>query len=107
MSQFAEKIKRHYAGLELGTIPVPEWDVVLHIRPATAGQSAAILEETDQFRQACKLIQVRAKNADGSPMFDEEDFRAMLTHGEVSVINRVVGEIVGIGDLEEEDAKKP
>jgi len=107
VSGFAEKIKRHYAGLPLGTVEVPEWDVVLHVRPATIGQSAGILKEKDQFRQACRLIQVRAKKEDGFPLFDEADFETMVSHGEVSVINRIVDEIMSMGDLEEGEAKKP
>jgi hypothetical protein len=107
MSQFAEKIKRHYAGLALGKVEVPEWEVTIHVRPATIGQSATILKEVDQFRQACRLIQIRAKKEDGSPLFDESDFEAMVSHGEVSVINRIVEQIVDLGDLEEGEAKKP
>lgn len=107
MSEYAEKIKRHYAGLALGTVAVPEWDVTLHIRPATIGQSAEILKEHDQFRQACRLIQVRAKKEDGSPLFDQQDFDVMVSHAEISLINRIVDDIVALGDLEEGEAKKP
>ena len=75
--------------------------------PCDGGQSAAILAEKDQFRQACKLIQVRAKKEDGSPMYNEADFEAMISGAEVSVVNRVVEDIVGLGDIEEGDGKKP
>jgi len=107
MSAFAEKVKQHYAGLTLGSLEIPEWGVTIYVRPATVGQSAAILAEKDQFRQACRLIQVRAKKEDGTPMFDEFDFSAMVSHGEVSIINRLVEEIISIGDPEEGDEKKP
>lgn len=107
MSAFVERIKSHYAGLPLGTVDVPEWGVTMHIRPATIGQSAEILKEADQFRQACRLIQVRAKKEDGLPLFDDADFEAMVSHGEVTVINRVVDDIMSIGDMEEGEAKKP
>ncbi len=107
MSKFAEKIKAHYASAEMGTVDVPEWGVVIHVRPATIGQSSAIIGEDDQFRQACKLIQVRSKDAEGKPMFDQSDFEAMVKYGDTSLINRIVGEIVDIGDVDEEDAKKP
>ena len=106
MSDFAEKIKRHYAGLELGAIEVPEWGLTIHVRPATIRQSAEILAESDQFRQTCKMIQVRSKREDGSPMFDAQDFAAMVDYGEVGVINRVVDQIMAVGDLEEGEAKK-
>ena len=107
MSAFAEKIKSHYAGLPMGTVEVPEWGLTLHVRPATIGQSAIILKESDQFRQACRLIQIRGKKEDGFPVFDEQDFDAMVTHGEITVINRLVDEIMAMGDLEEGEAKKP
>ena len=107
MSAFAEKIKAHYAGLPMGAIEVPEWDITVYVRPATIGQSARILKEDDQFRQACRLIQVRCRKEDGFPVFDEQDFDAMVTHGEVSVITRLVDDVMELGDLEEGEAKKP
>ena len=106
MSAFAEKLKAHYAGIALGSIDVPEWGVTLFIRPSTIGQSAAILAEPDQFRQGVRLIQVRAKQEDGSPLFDEDDFSAMISHGETAVINRVVEQIMAIGDIPEDEIKK-
>ena len=107
MSGFAEKIKAHYSGLQLGKIDVPEWGLTIYVRPATIGQSATILAEADQFRQACRMIQVRAKKEDGLPLFDQADFEAMVSHGEVTVVNRIVDEIMKIGDLEEGEGKKP
>ena len=107
MSSLAERLKAHYAGLPMGKVEIPEWGDTIYVRPATVGQSAAILAESDQFRQACKLIQVRAKKEDGSPMYNEADFEAMISGAEVSVVNRVVEDIVGLGDIEEGDGKKP
>jgi hypothetical protein len=106
MSAFAEKIKAHYAGLPMGSIEVPEWGLTVYVRPATIQQSATILKEPDQFRQACRLLQVRCRKEDGFPVFDEQDFEAMVSHGEVSVINRLVDEVMNLGDLEEGEAKK-
>lgn len=106
MSAFAERIKAHYSGAQLGSIEVPEWGLTIYVRPATVGQSSAILAEKDQFHQACRLIQVRSKKEDGSPMFDQSDFEAMITYGDVSLINRLVEQIVSIGDPKEGDGKK-
>ena len=105
MSEFAERIKAHYAGIALRKIEVPEWGTTIYVRPATVGQSSAIMAEPDQWHQACKLIQVRAKKEDGTQLFDEADYRAMLSSGETSLINRLVDEIVN-EDIGEEEAKK-
>jgi len=107
MSAFTENIKAHYAGLPMGTVEVPEWGLTLYVRPATIGQSATILKEKDQFRQACRLIQIRGKKDDGCSVFDEQDYEAMVSHGEITVINRLVDEIMALGDLEDGEAKKP
>ena len=106
MSKFAEKIKAHYAGVALRQVFVSEWDTTIYVRPATVGQSSAIMNEPDQWHQACKLIQVRAKDENGKPLFDEADFKAMVTYGDVSLINRLVDEIVN-EDVGEDEAKKP
>lgn len=108
MSNFADKMKSRYASLPLGKVEVPEWELVIHVRPATIGQSSRIMSESDNFKRACRMIQVRAKKEDGSPLFDEDDYSAMVTHGEVDVIERVASAIRDLDDEEvEEDAKKP
>ena len=106
MSKLAEKIKAHYAGVQLGQVVVPEWDLTIYVRPATIGQSSAIMQEADQWHQACRLIQVRAKDAEGKPLFDQSDFEAMVKYGDTALINRIVGEIVDIGDAKPEELKK-
>lgn len=106
MSKLAETIKAHYAGVQLGQVVVPEWDLTIYVRPATIGQSAAIMKEEDQWHQACRLIQVRAKDSEGKPLFDQTDFEAMVKYGDAALINRIVSEMIDIGEPKRDDAKK-
>lgn len=103
MSAFAGKLKTAYAARSLRAVEVPEWEVTLYVGPMTVGQASRFSSESDDFRRACRIIQVRAKKEDGMPLFDEEDFDAMVSHGEAEVIANVARRIMDDdGDHEEQ-----
>lgn len=105
MSAFAGKLKTAYTARALRAVEVPEWDMVLYVGAMTVGQASRFSAETDDFKRACRIIQVRAKKQDGSPLFDEEDFDAMVSHGVADVIAGVAREIMN-GDPDPEEQGK-
>ena len=52
------------------------------------------------------MLQVRCRKQDGFPLFDDQDFDAMITHGDMSVVTRLVDDILAL-DPEEGEVKKP
>lgn len=105
MGEFAQsKVMPRFYARESRTLHVPEWDMELTIFPLTIGQLAAIEREPDDYRRAARIIVSRAKRPGGEPLFDEEDFSKLVTHGVGEfgplVIARIAGEIMS-GDRAE------
>lgn len=99
MGKLADEVQAAFQARGSRTVTIPEWgNRVVTVFPITIGQLTKIQAETDDFRRAARIIQVRGKNADGSAMFDEVDFETLCTHGigqyGPKVIVRVAGEIM-------------
>lgn len=106
MGKLADEIQATFAARGSRTVTVPEWNGrVLTVFPITIGQLTKIQGESDNFRRAARIIQVRAKNADGSAMFDEVDLETLCSHGVNAygpvVVVRVAGEIMADAPQEE------
>lgn len=102
MSGFSKRIKDAYAARSLRPVEVPDWDLTVYVGPLTVGQASRFSAEPDDFKRACRIIQVRAKKADGTPLFDEEDYDALISHGEAELIARVASDIMRDPDPEEQ-----
>lgn len=99
MGFLARMIQEDFSGRQAREVEVPEWNKTLYVFPLTIGQLSAIEEEPNQYTRAARIIVTRGKNADGSPMFDEDDYKKMCSHGSVGrtsleVIGRVAGELM-------------
>jgi len=98
MGAFGKRVEAAYASRPIRQVTVPEWELTLHIAPLTILQLKRIQAESDTFARAVRIIQVRAKNEQGLPMFDEQDFDLLCSHGVEqygpAVVARVAGEIM-------------
>lgn len=81
MSKFADKVAVHYQGKQMKPLEVPEWGLTLYIGPLTVGQLIEINKPNDPFHRTVKQITIRAKDAEGFPLFDTEDESKLITHG--------------------------
>lgn len=112
MGALVKKIEEAFASKRANSVHVPEWGLTLTVFPITLGQLSRINEEVDVFRQAARTIQVRAKNPDGSPMFDDDDFEKLVSHGVdnfgPAVVHRVRRAMAAFDQVPEDvaDAKK-
>lgn len=110
MSAFAKAVQDGYAARTVRTVTVPEWDgMTLYVSPVTILQLQKIMAETDSFRRAARIVQVRGKREDGQSAFDEDDFNALCAYGVgkygPDVIARVAAEIMADVPTSEETAK--
>lgn len=99
MGFLASMISEDFAGRQAREVHVEEWDKTIYVYPLTIGQLSSIENESNQYTRAARIIVTRGKNADGSPMFDEDDYKKMCSHASVgrtslAVIARVSGEIM-------------
>ena len=81
MSQLTADIQAAFATRASRTVEVPEWKRTLTVFPLTIAQLTKIQSETDPFRRAARIVQVRAKTPEGSPLFDETDMETLCMYG--------------------------
>lgn len=107
MSALAGKVNAAFKARKSRIVHVPEWGLDIHVFPLTLGQLARIKEETEDMRRLVRVLLVRARKEDGSPLFDAEDAEALMAEGVgiygPDVLMRVVMEI-GAGEFQDEAA---
>ena len=107
MSKIAAKISKAFASRAHRVVEVPEWGETLHVFPLTLEQLSRINEESDPMRRLVRILMVRARKEDGTPLFDIEDAEAFLSKGVgpygPEVMMRVCAEL-GAGDFPDEAA---
>lgn len=98
MSEFAKRVESAFKSRSVRTVEVPEWGLTLHIAPVTILQLQKINGESDIFRRCARILQVRAKNEQGLPLFDEQDYEMLCSHGigeyGPDVVVRVAAEVM-------------
>jgi hypothetical protein len=103
-SHFREKISG-----EMKKVHVPEWACDIYFKPTlTLKEQGKLIELASQGKQVEALVEsliVKARNQDGSKMFNFADKAALLNEVDPTVIIRVVGEINSAND-EEQDLEK-
>lgn len=103
-SHFREKISG-----EMKKVHVPEWACDIYFKPTlTLKEQGKLIELASQGKQVEALVEsliVKARNQDGTKMFNFADKAALLNEVDPSVIIRVVGEINSAND-EEQDLEK-
>jgi hypothetical protein len=103
-SHFREKISG-----EMKKVHVPEWACDIYFKPTlTLKEQGKLIELASQGKQVealCESLIVKARNQDGSKMFNFADKAILLNEVDPSVIIRVVGEINNAND-EEQDLEK-
>jgi len=109
MGRLAGKVEAAFARKRVHKVEVPEWELALHVFPITIGQLAAINAEADPYRRIVRSLIVRAKDDQGRPLFDEDDFDKLVSHGVEAygpeVVARVVREMQA-ADAGPEDLEK-
>jgi len=112
MSQVLDKATSHFREKisgEMKKVHVPEWACDIYFKPTlTLKEQGKLIELASQGKQVealCESLIVKARNQDGSKMFNFADKATLLNEVDPSVIIRVVGEINNAND-EEQDLEK-
>jgi len=91
-----EAAKRHWAQRlqnDPRTIEVPEWELTVHVWPATLEERARYIE-TEGLERAVDLVIVRAKHEDGTPVFQPGERSTLLRRVDPDVLLRLAAEIL-------------
>lgn len=107
MSKVLEKATSHFRskiGGDMKRITVPEWECDIYFKPTlTLREQGKLVELASQGKQVEALVEsliVKARNADGSKMFNVADKATLMNEVDPNVIIRVVGEINAANDEE-------
>jgi hypothetical protein len=103
MSSVIEKVKSHYqaqiAG-ELKSFSVPEWQVDVFYRTTTPLKEEATIMKLSQegkvIEALVETIIVKARNIDGSKMFNPVDRVFLLNEADAEVVIRVASQLNGV-----------
>lgn len=101
MSQVLSKATEHFRGkltAELLCITVPEWaDAKIYYKPvSTLKEQSKLVELASQNKTVEALVEslvMRARNADGSRMFNIADRVVLMNEVDPAVVIRIVGEM--------------
>lgn len=88
MSKAIDKVKAHYDGQETRKRHVPEWDLDVFCTPATLSERGRIAQRADGdvMEMMAYAIIVKAKDAEGSPLFDLGDKKTLMTKADAGVV---------------------
>jgi hypothetical protein len=104
MSDFIKDAKKAYMNIEPTEVNV-EGLPTFFIKPLTIHQAQAIGKETDDFTRMARVIQVRARNEDGSALVKPSDFLDFCRFISADVIGEACTAILATNNSEEESEK--
>ncbi len=104
MSDFIKDAKKAYMNIEPIEISV-EGLPTFFIKPLTIHQAQAIAKETDDFSRMARVIQVRARNEDGSAFVNPSDFLDFCRFISADVIGEACTAILATNNSEDESEK--
>jgi len=112
MSKVIEKATAHFRTQlsgELRSIYVPEWETKIYFKSViTLKEQSKLVELSSQNKQVEALVEsliIKARNEDGSKMFNMVDKVTLMNEVDPSVLIRVVTEINNT-DEQEQDLEK-
>jgi len=93
----------HFEAMGIRQIEVSEWDTVIHCSPFTMNEKRKLLKvaKNDDLEFLVRALIMKAKDAQGDPMFDLSDKVALMNGVDPDVITRVVTEITTSHSVED------
>ena len=95
-----DRIKAHFDALATKQIEVPEWGITIHSTPVTIAERSKIysgVKDGDDHSALVNVLLVKAKDADGKPLFTIDDKAALYQHADAAVMIRVAAAILSRG----------
>jgi hypothetical protein len=109
-----DRVKEHFAGYGTRQIEVPEWGeapdkpLVIYYTPLTIADQQRITNAGNKLGELHKVIEcllIKAKDAQGNPVFTLADKQTLLKSADSNVIARVVREMMQPADPEDVEKK--
>lgn len=95
-----DRAKAHWAPLKRGSVDVPEWETVVHFDRLTIADQQRLQKDlkADPVGTGVRLIIAKARNGDGSQMFDNEPstLNALLNDVSPQVVERILSAMTAL-----------
>lgn len=104
MSDFIKDAKKAYMNIEPTEVRV-EGLPTFFVKPLTINQAQTMAKESDDFMRMARIVQVRAKNQDGSALIPPGDFTEFCRYMSANVIGEACTAILATDNSEEESEK--
>lgn len=107
-----ERATAHFKTLSMAPIEVPEWPdddgkaTIIYSTPVTLREKQrvrAVSEEVGGVEALANILIIRARDAQGAPMFTLEDKQLLVTRTDPNVVARVAAALMGAASLEEQE----
>jgi len=94
MSEITDRIAEHFRAIEKKVIEVPEWGLVLHCKPMTLADRQKLLPYAKGLELYARVIILKAQDATGKNIFQEEERFNLMVAADPDVVLRVGDEIL-------------
>ena len=91
-----EKAKAHFNSLDIKTIDVPEWDLVIYAKPLNLFETKKLMKfaNDDSIEMLAYVVMLKSLDEKGEPLFTLEDKKALLNDVDKDVLARVANDIM-------------
>ena len=98
-----ENARAHFESKGIRQIEISEWDTTIHCTPFTMNEKRKLLKvaKNDDLEFLVRALIMKAKHAQGEPLFDLSDKVALMNSVDPDVITRVVTEITSSDSVED------
>jgi|TARA_R110002153_G_scaffold73734_5_gene192290 hypothetical protein len=98
-----ENARAHFESKGIRQIEISEWDTTIHCTPFTMNEKRKLLKvaKNDDLEFLVRALIMKAKDAQGEPLFDLSDKVALMNSVDPDVITRVVTEITSSDSVED------
>lgn len=101
MNEALQRITAHFDAIGAKRIEVPEWGLTIHTTPVTLAERTRIYSGSkgdNDYEVLVKILIIKARDAQGNPLFTLEDKAILLQKADATVLIRVCAEIMSGGD---------
>ena len=96
-SPIMERVRAHFASFGEQKLEVPEWGSTIHWSPLTLEERSVLnrSQSSDDIKLMAEVIIMKARDAEGKPLFTIADRQGLLQKADPLVIARIANRMTG------------
>lgn len=95
----------HFDAIGTREIEIPEWESTIYVTPFTLKEKRTLMKvaKGDDVEFLVRTLILKAKDKKGKAVFELDDKHKMASQVHPAVLERVVGEMVSVGSIEDKE----